>query len=57
MLFLSNCSINTDSSFWDNNKIKQKISELRFDYSLSYDEFKKNVIEYGETGKFPELDN
>ena len=57
LLFLSNCSINTDSSFWDNNKVKKKTSELKFDYSLSYDEFKNNIIEYGKTSNFPKLDN
>jgi len=57
LLFLSNCSIDTNNSFWDNNKSKKKFSELKFDYSLSYDEFKKNAIAYGKISVFPKLDN
>ena len=52
---LSNCSIDTNSRFWDNNKVKKKTTELKFDYSLTYDEFKKNVIKYGEISLFPKL--
>ena len=57
LLFLSNCSIDTNSNFWDNNRVEKKKSDLKFDYNLSYNEYKKNVIEYGETSLFPSLDN
>ena len=55
-LFLLNCSIDTNSSFWDSNSIEaKKKSEINFDYKLSYDEFKNNAIEYGKISDFPKL--
>ena len=57
LLLLSNCSINTDSSFWDNNINKKQVTEISFDYGLSYEEFKNNIIQYGKISSFPKLDN
>ena len=32
------------------------ITKLNFENETSFDEFKSNVIKYGELSKFPELD-
>tara|TARA_Y100001970_G_C14142501_1_gene807971 strand:- start:798 stop:980 length:183 start_codon:yes stop_codon:yes gene_type:complete len=58
LLSLLNCSIDTNSNFWDNNSIKdkKKMSEIKFNYELSYDEFKNNAIEYGKISEYPKLD-
>ena len=59
LLFLTNCSVDTKSGFWKNKKdpkIIKKISDIRFDYEISFNQFKKNAIEYGKLSNFPKLD-
>jgi len=59
LLFLTNCSVDTKSGFWKNKKdpkIIKKISDIRFDYDLSFNQFKENAIEYGKLSNFPKLD-
>ena len=47
LLFLTNCSF---------DKSSKKISDIDFNYDLSFDQFKKNVIEYGKLSDYPKLD-
>ena len=59
LFFLNNCSVDTKSGFWENKNIPlsdNKLVNISFDESLSYEEFKKNVIEYGKISNFPKLD-
>ena len=57
MLFIfSHCSIDTKSGLWENkNTIDNKkiSSEINFNKELTFDEFKENVILYGENSKYP----
>ncbi len=59
LLLLTNCSVDTKSGFLKNkkeSKIIKKISDIRFDYDLSFNQFKKNAIEYGKLSNYPKLD-
>ena len=59
LFLLTNCSVDTKSGFWKNKKdpkIIKKISDIRFDYDLSFNQFKKNAIEYGKLSNYPKLD-
>ena len=47
IIFLSNCSTN--------NSVKN-ITDIKFDNELSFEQFKKNAIEYGKLSDFPNLD-
>ena len=40
----------------DNDITDKDISKLNFDNEISFEEFKKNVIKYGEISDFPKLD-
>ena len=41
---------------WNIKKKDSDISKLNFEYETSFDEFKTNVINYGEISDFPKLD-
>ena len=58
MLFLSHCSLNNSVSMWNIEKDSNDndISKLNFENETSFEEFKKNVIKYGEISDFPKLD-
>ena len=58
LIILSNCSINHPVSMWnvDDKNINSDISKMSFEIETSFDEFKRNVIKYGELSKFPKLD-
>ena len=59
LFLLTNCSVDTKSGFWENKKepkIINKISNIRFDYDLSFNQFKINAIEYGKLSNYPKLD-
>jgi len=57
MLFIfSHCSMDTKSGLWENKNTvdnKKKSSEIDFNKELTFDEFKENVILYGENSKYP----
>jgi len=57
MLFIfSHCSMDTKSGLWENKNTidnKKKSSEINFNKELTFDEFKENVILYGENSKYP----
>ena len=55
---LSHCSLNHPVSMWniDRESIDKDISKLNFEYETSFNEFKTNVIKYGEISSFPKLD-
>ena len=58
--FINHCSIDTKSGFWEDlNEISlsKNISDITFNDDLSFEEFKKNAIEYGKLSKFPKLDD
>jgi len=60
ILLLSNCSKDIKSKIWKNDeeiKVVKKVSEIKFNYDLSFEEFKKNVIEYGKLSDYPKLDD
>tara|TARA_B100001250_G_scaffold381546_1_gene373958 strand:+ start:643 stop:855 length:213 start_codon:yes stop_codon:yes gene_type:complete len=60
LVLLNNCSQDYKKTFLkknnqlDNNK---KLNELNFDYSLSFDQFKNNIVTYGKLSDYPKLDN
>ncbi len=59
LILLTNCSVDTKSGFLKNkkeSKIIKKISDIRFDYDLSFNQFKENAIEYGKLSNYPKLD-
>ena len=59
IFFLNNCSVDTKTGIWENKnlfKLDEKIADLKFGNDLSYDEFKKNTIEYGKLSGYPKLD-
>ena len=58
LIILSHCSLNHPVSMW---KVKEEntnsdITKLNFENETSFDEFKSNVIKYGELSDFPKLD-
>ena len=57
LLFIfSHCSLDTKSGLWENKNTidnKKKSSEINFNKELTFDEFKENVILYGENSKYP----
>ena len=58
LIILSHCSLNHPVSMWnaDDEYINSDITKLNFENETSYDEFKSNVIKYGELSNFPKLD-
>ena len=58
LFILSHCSLNHPVSMWnvEDENTNSDITKLNFDNETSYDEFKKNVIKYGELSNFPKLD-
>ena len=55
---LSHCSLNHPVSMWnvEEDITDNDISKLNFENETSFDEFKKNVIKYGNISDFPKLD-
>ena len=53
LTILSNCVIKNDNAKLESNEI----SKIKFNDELNYEQFKKNVIEYGKLSNFPSLDN
>ena len=55
---LSHCSLNHPVSMWniENGSTDKDISKLNFENETSFEEFKKNVIQYGKISDFPKLD-
>ena len=56
LLSLSHCSINNPNFMRYIEKKDSDISKLNFKYETSFDEFKTNIIKYGEISSFPKLD-
>tara|TARA_B100000963_G_C22119850_1_gene448535 strand:+ start:314 stop:520 length:207 start_codon:yes stop_codon:yes gene_type:complete len=58
LIILSNCSLNHPVSMWNVNdeNTNLDVSKMSFENETSFDEFKRNVIKYGELSKFPKLD-
>ena len=58
LIILSHCSLNHPVSMWkteEENK-NSDITKLNFENETSFNEFKSNVIKYGELSDFPKLD-
>ena len=55
---LSHCSLNHPVSMLniEEESTDRDISKLNFENETSFEEFKKNVIKYGEISDFPKLD-
>ena len=55
----NNCSLDAKKIPFKKNDIKEKkdITKLKFGYDLSFENFKKNAIEYGKLSDYPDLDN
>ena len=55
---LSHCSLNHPVSMWniEDGSTDKDISKLNFENETSFEEFKKNVIQYGKISDFPKLD-
>ena len=55
---LSHCSLNHPVSMWniDDGSTEKDISKLNFENETSFEEFKKNIINYGKISDFPKLD-
>ncbi len=58
LIILSHCSLNHPVSMWnvEEENINSDITKLNFENETSFDEFKSNVVKYGELSKFPKLD-
>ena len=58
LIILSNCSLNHPVSMWivNDENTNLEISKMSFENETSFDEFKRNVIKYGELSEFPKLD-
>ena len=58
LIFLSHCSLNHPVSMWnaDDENTNSDITRLSLEEGTSFDEFKSNVIKYGELSDFPKLD-
>ena len=58
LIILSHCSLNHPVSMWkvEEENINSDITKLNFENETSFDEFKSNVIKYGELSDFPKLD-
>ena len=59
LLFLTNCSVDVKKAIFMNkekNKSAKNLTDIDFNYDLSFDQFKKNVIEYGKLSDYPKLD-
>tara|TARA_Y100000816_G_scaffold133228_1_gene94116 strand:+ start:204 stop:410 length:207 start_codon:yes stop_codon:yes gene_type:complete len=58
LFILSHCSLNHPVSMWnvEDENTNSDITKLNFENETSYDEFKSNIIKYGELSKFPKLD-
>ena len=54
---LSHCSLNHPVSMWNiDDGSTNKDTKLKFENETSFEEFKKNVIQYGKISDFPKLD-
>ena len=58
LIILSHCSLNHPVSMWkvEEENANLDITKLNFENETSFDEFKNNVIKYGELSDFPKLD-
>ena len=58
LIILSHCSLNHPVSMWkvEEEKTNSDITKLNFENENSFDQFKSNVIKYGELSDFPKLD-
>ena len=58
IIILSHCSLNHPVSMWkaEEENTNSDITKLNFENETSFDEFKNNIIKYGELSKFPKLD-
>ena len=58
LIILSHCSLNNPVSMWkaEEENTNSDITKLNFENETSFDEFKSNVIKYGELSDFPKLD-
>ena len=58
LIILSHCSLNHPVSMWnvEDENTNSDITKLNFENETSFDEFKSNVIKYGELSDFPKLD-
>ena len=58
LIILSHCSLNHPVSMWkiEDENTNSDIIKLNFENETSFDEFKSNVIKYGELSNFPKLD-
>ena len=58
LIILTNCSVDTKTGFWENkNQLNKtvKLSDLSFEYDLTFEKFKEIVIQYGKIGDYPDL--
>ena len=58
LIILSHCSLNHPVSMWkiEEENTNLDITKLNFENESSFDEFKNNIIKYGELSNFPKLD-
>ena len=58
LIILSHCSLNHPVSMWkvEEENANSDITKPNFEKETSFDEFKSNVIKYGELSDFPKLD-
>ena len=58
LIILSHCSLNHPVSMLkvEEENANSDITKLNFENETSFDEFKSNVIKYGELSDFPKLD-
>ena len=58
LITLSHCSLNHSVSMWkvEEENTNSDVTKLNFENETSFDEFRSNIIKYGELSDFPKLD-
>ena len=54
LLFLSGCSFNTDSAYWQDNT-NYDYEDILYDKDYTLEEYKKNLEMYNKKNKIPDL--
>ena len=64
LLFISNCSLNTDSQYWTEDNIKKKIEQENLSKilkkskditSMTLEEYKLYIEDYTKKSKYPDI--
>lgn len=57
-IYISNCSLNTNSEIWNYNKKKIKLTNTDlFGNDLEFDEYKEELFRYTQNSDYPDINN